>query len=93
MLKLLDAMGGKPTLSYGGSVFLHLIPVKEPLLGYHLWPLQQQVLPGYPQVVDAIDGVTPRCDVGRDEAARIKESKDHLLAAALLHLGLNPNPH
>jgi hypothetical protein len=91
MLELLDTMGGEPTLDYGGSVHRRIIPVEEPLLGHHLWSVHQQVLPELAQDIhnaDPIDGGIHGCDVGIDEAPRIKESKDRLLAAAGLHLGL-----
>ncbi len=91
LFKLLDAVGDEPTLDYRCSVHRLVIPVEEPLLGHHLRPLQQQVLPEPAQDihnVDPIDGSAPGCDVHLDEAARIKEGEEHLLAAAGLHLCL-----
>ncbi len=83
-------MGDEPTGDYSGSVDGRY-PSGKPTTGTSAPALQLQVLPELAQDthdIEPIDGGSPGGDVCVDEAARIKEGEDHLLAVAGLHLCL-----
>ncbi len=91
MLEPLDAVGVKPIGDQGGGVHKRVVPVEKPLLGQQLRPFHPQTPPELAQDIDDVGRVesgAPGGDVGVDEAARIEEGENHLLAAAGLHLCL-----